>query len=581
MLLSLRLGEGVFLYILAAVIGIGGGLGAVLFRALIGLAHSLFLESGQLWLGTLSGRSWLLPAIPAFGGLLVGLLTYFLAKEAKGHGVPEVIAAVAEAGGIIRTRVVIVKALASAICIGSGGSVGREGPIVQIGSAWGSSLGQVFRIPRHKLRVLVGCGAAAGISATFNAPIAGLLFALEVILGEFTIHVFTPIIISSVLATAVAQWFLGKELAFIIPAYQLVHPIELLHYIVVGFSIGIAAVLFTKTLYKTEDLFDAIPIPEYVKPIIGGLIVGTMGIFVPYSLNHDPAFFGVGYEAITNALLNNLSLKVLCIYLVTKIIATSLTLGSGGSGGVFAPSLFIGAMLGGIFGHGFQALFPGITAPPGAYALVGMAAMVGGTTHAPLTATLIIFEMTNSYATILPIMLAAGISTIVANFISQESIYTLKLARRGLRIRRTPDASILERIQVDEVLTTQYPTVSVTTPMRDLVEVFKDSPFQDIPVLDDDGKFVGMVHFRDLRPVMLDQNIYSLIIAGDLVRHDDIVATPSENLAEALAKFNIDDVHDLPVVDATAPDRIVGILTRAGLMHRYHRELLAYRGDGE
>ncbi|MFQ6042508.1 MAG: chloride channel protein, partial [Candidatus Poribacteria bacterium] len=302
LLLSLRLGEDTFLYILAALIGVGGGFGAVLFRWLIGVKHFLFLRRGQILLSTHSNFPWLLPILPALGGLCVGMLTYFLAREAKGHGVPEVMDAIIQKGGVIRPIVVIVKTLASAICIGSGGSVGREGPIVQIGSAFGSSIGQFFRISTQKIRILVACGAAAGISATFNAPIAGLLFALEIILGEFAIRIFTPIVVSSVLAAVTARMILGNELAFSVPAYQLVHPIELGHYIVLGLVLGVLAVIFTKTLYKVEDLFDEMPIPEYLKPVIGGLIIGAMGIFAPHSLNNDPAFFGVGYEAITDAL---------------------------------------------------------------------------------------------------------------------------------------------------------------------------------------------------------------------------------------------------------------------------------------
>ncbi len=572
-LLSLRLGEDSFLYILAALIGVGGGFGAVLFQRLIGMEHFLFLEKGQTLLGTNGSFPWLLPLIPALGGLCVGLMTYFLAREAKGHGVPEVIAAVIQHGGIIRPRVVVIKALASAICIGSGGSVGREGPIVQIGSAFGSSVGQFFRISTQKMRILVGCGAAAGISATFNAPIAGLLFALEVILGEFAIHIFTPIIVSSVLATVVARIFLGNALAFSVPAYQLVHPIELVNYVLLGLILGAVAVLFTKTLYKAEDIFDEIPVPEYLKPVIGGLIIGVMGIFVPHSLKNDPAFFGVGYEAITNALVNNLPLLMLGVYFVAKFVATSLTLGSGGSGGIFAPSLFMGAMMGGIFGHAMSAIFPNLTGSPGAYALVGMAAMVSGTTHAPLAAMLIIFEMTNDYAIILPLMLATGISTIVASLIDRESIYTLKLSRRGLKIRRGTDISILERIQVREILTEEYGAIHINAPMRDIVELFRNSQFQDFPVLDNKNRFVGMIHFRDIRPVMLDQHLYSLIIANDLLGKNDVTVTPSETLADALVKFSVDDVHELPVVDETNPHNIVGIITRSSLMHRYQQEL--------
>ena len=306
---------------------------------------------------------------PAIGGAFVGPLVYFLAREAKGHGVPEVMNAVAMEGGIIRKRVVVIKTLASAMCIGSGGSVGREGPIVQIGSAIGSSLGQILRVTDDEMRILVGCGAAAGIAATFNAPIAGAIFALEIVLADFALTTFTPIILSSVMATVVSRSFLGNAPAFQIPHYQLESPVELGFYVVLGLVAGCVAVAFTTILYKSEDKWDALRIPEYLKATIGGLMIGALGLYFPQLL-------GVGYEAIDTALQNRELWLMLLLLGPLKIIATSITIGSGGSGGIFAPSLFMGAMAGGAFGCGIHALFPGFTAQPGAYALVGMGAVV-------------------------------------------------------------------------------------------------------------------------------------------------------------------------------------------------------------
>jgi len=377
-----------------------------------------------------------------------------------------------------------------------------------------------------------------------------------------------------VLSAVVARIISGNELAFSVPEYHLVHPIELGNYVLLGLILGVAAVLFTKTLYKAEDIFDDIPIPEYLKPVIGGLIVGMIGIFAPHSLKNAPAFFGVGYKTITDALVNNLPLLTLGLYFVAKLVATSLTLGSGGSGGVFAPSLFMGAMIGGAFGHVMHAILPNLTASPGAYSLVGMAAMVGGATHAPLTAMLIIFEMTGDYAIILPLMLATGIATVVANLIERESIYTLKLSRHGFNIHRKKDISILERIPVREVLTKEYDAVSADTPMREVVKLFSNSKFQDFPVLDDGNGFVGMIRSRDMRPAMLDEDIYPLIIAKDLLGQSGIVVNPSETLADALMKFSMEDVHELPVVDESHPHNLIGIITITGLIHRYQEEIL-------
>ncbi len=273
----------------------------------------------------------------------MGPTVWFFAREAKGHGVPEVMEAVALRGGFIRKRVAVVKALASAMCIASGGSVGREGPIVQIGSAIGSVFGQVLRVSADRMRTLVGCGAAAGIAATFNAPIAGVMFAMEIILGEFGVATFSPIVVSSVMATVISRAHLGNFPAFVVPEYSLVSLYEIPLYILLGILAGFVGAGFTTCLYKAEDLFRAVPVPDYAKAAMGGLVIGAVGIFIPH-------VFGVGYDAIELAIRGNMAFVLLLSLIFLKIFATSVTIGSGGSGGVFAPSLFIGAMTGGAFG---------------------------------------------------------------------------------------------------------------------------------------------------------------------------------------------------------------------------------------
>ncbi len=396
---SIRESEYTVTTILAILIGFLGGFGAIGFRSLIQAIQSIGYGSGSDLLAAVLSVPWygkLL--IPAIGGAVVGPLIFFFAREAKGHGVPEVMEAVALRSGLIRKRVVIVKTLASAISIGSGGSVGREGPIVQIGSAIGSSLGQILRVSGNRMRNLVGCGAAAGIAATFNAPIAGAIFALEVILGEFQIGTFGPIVLASVMATVISRAFLGDFPAFIsIPKYDLVSIWEIPAYLVMGFLGGFVSLLFIKSLYKAEDLWAGLKVPEFLKPALGGLTIGLLSLYFPQIL-------GVGYESITEALLGKLPWFLLLVLVFVKIFATSLTIGSGGSGGVFAPSLFIGAMMGGIYGHMVHHFFPSVTASSGAYSLVGMGAIVAGATHAPITSILILFELTDDYRIILPLI---------------------------------------------------------------------------------------------------------------------------------------------------------------------------------
>ncbi|RME27446.1 MAG: chloride channel protein, partial [Candidatus Zixiibacteriota bacterium] len=402
------------LAILAVFVGLATGLGAIGFILLIqyfnklffGLTDQILMETAGDILST-NLHFWL-PLIPMVGGLLVGPIVYNYAAEARGHGVPEVMNAVARLGGIIRPRVAVAKSIASAICIGSGGSAGREGPIVQIGAALGSTIGQMFRMSGDRVKVLVGCGAAAGIAAVFNAPIAGVLFSLEVILGDFAIKTFGPVILSSVFASVVTRSYFGDHPAFAVPAYSLASAWEIPLYMVMGVLIGGVAVSFTVSLDRLEDVFEKLKMPNWTKPGLGGLLLGILAIFYPQILAD-------GYDTIRLTLFGNMTLFVMVILIFAKMLATGLTLGSGNSGGIFAPSLFMGAATGGAFGVIVNHLFPGATATPGAYALVGMAGMVAGATHAPITAMLIVFEMTSDYRIILPLMVTVVLSTLVAS----------------------------------------------------------------------------------------------------------------------------------------------------------------------
>ncbi len=336
---------------LAILVGIAAGLGAVAFRWLIGFFQTAFFSGGAIIFSFL--HSYYVILLPATGGVFIWLLIRFThAGETKGHGVPEVMAAVATRGGRIRARVAMVKTLASSICIGSGGSVGREGPIVQIGSTIGSILGQSIGLSTEWVKTLVACGAAGGISATFNAPLAGIFFAHEVILGRIFTRHFGFVVISSVVSDAVAHAFLGDLQSFTVPNYTLNTNWELALYFLLGAGCAMVALAFTWLLYKLEDIFDGLRVPGYVKPVIGGIGVGIIGFYFPY-------IFGVGYDGVEQALKGNIALYTLAALLILKIIATSLTLGSGGSGGIFAPSLFMGSMFGGVFGDVVNRLLPG------------------------------------------------------------------------------------------------------------------------------------------------------------------------------------------------------------------------------
>ncbi len=553
---------------LAALVGLTAGFGAIGFRYLIELFQSLSYGGGGNLLDLTLSKPWYLKFwVPALGGLIVGPMIYFFAREAKGHGVPEVMEAVALRKGVIRKRVVVVKSLASAITIGTGGSVGREGPIVQIGSAIGSSLGQLLRVSSGRIRTLVGCGAAAGIAATFNAPIAGSMFALEVILGDFGLATFSPIVISSVVATAVSRHFLGDTPAFVVPVYQLVSLWEFAFYILLGLFCSIVAVSFTRTLYGLEDLFEKIAIPEYVKPIIGGLIIGATALYFPQIL-------GVGYPGMDLALGEKLSLGVLFLLLILKILATSITIGSGGSGGIFAPSLFIGAMAGGFFGSVVNALFPGITASPGAYGIVGMAAVVGGTTHGPLSAILILFEMTGNYKIILPLMIACITSSLVAGQLFKESIYTLKLSRRGVNIRAGKEVNVLRAIPVTAAMNERVETIPQNLTLGKIGAIIGKSKYNSFPVVDEQDRLTGILSFLDYHDVINDENLQDLVVAKELATPEVVTVSIDDNLYNALRKITSKDFSILPVVDPQDPKHLLGILTRRDVLRAYEKAVI-------
>jgi CIC family chloride channel protein len=554
--------------VLAVIVGVAGGFGAVGFRLLINLFQTIAYGSPEELLTVLQTIPWYIKVwVPALGGLVVGLLVYFLAREAKGHGVPEVMEAVAMRSGVIRKRVVVVKLLASAVSISSGGSVGREGPIVQIGSAIGSTLGQLLKVSADRMRTLVGCGAAAGIAATFNAPIAGSMFALEVVLGDFGLATFSPIVISSVVSTVVSRAYLGDTPAFIVPVYELVSAWEFPMYLVLGLFCAVVGVTFTKTLYWFEDLFDRLKIPEYLKAVVGGLILGGMGLFFPQVM-------GVGYGAIDQALMHQLVWWLMLILVVAKILATSITIGSGGSGGIFAPSLVLGAMAGGFFGGVVHDLFPDITALSGAYSIVGMGAVVSATTHGPLTAILILFEMTGDYKIILPLMFACIIGTITSGQLLRDSIYTLKLARRGIDIKEGKEVNVLKALLVKDVMSRQVDTIPEGLPLGAMSDKISKSKHNSFPVLNAENKLAGIISFLDYREAIFDEDLKHLVVAKDLATSDVVTVTSDDNLYTALEKISRKDFSTLPVVSSTDPGQLVGVISRRDIIGAYDKAVL-------
>ncbi len=555
-----------YMVLMALAVGLLAGYGAVGFRMLIGFLQSIFWQTDSFGIEAVSAfPAYAIILIPGIGGLVVGTLVRFVSPETRGHGVPEVMEGVALRGGFLRSRVVVAKAFASGVTIASGGSVGREGPIVQIGSAIGSSIAQILKLGSRRMRTLVGCGAAAGVAATFNAPIAGALFAVEVILGDFAVPQFSPIVISSVAATALSREYLGNTPAFEIPHYDLEQPGELVVYVVLGVLAALLAVTFMKALYATEDGFGRMRLPWPLRTCIGGLLVGTIALAYPQVM-------GVGYESITEALVGSPTVTFLLALIGAKLLAVCITLGSGGSGGVFAPSLFLGALLGALVGCGAGALFPGQVAPPGAYALVGMGAVVAGATHAPITAILILFEMTGDYRIILPLMTSCIIATLLATRLSRESIYTLKLARRGVHIRAGQDIDLLRRVPVVDVIRRDAPVVSPNEPLEELMRKFSEAPGSSIYVVDGENHVRGVVSFSELRRVLQDMDtLRNLLVADDITTPRFPSVSAQDTLDTVLKQLDLGYRDELPVLDN---GRLVGVVHMEDVISRYRKEVL-------
>jgi CIC family chloride channel protein len=555
--------------VIAIIIGILSGFAAIGIRAMIkAISYISFPGNGNILQNIISNPWYVVLLAPIVGGLLVGPIIYFFAQEAKGHGVPEVMQAILLQGGKIRPRVAFVKAIASAISIGSGGSVGREGPIIQIGSSLGSTIGQFFKVPGNRLKTLVGCGSAAGIAAAFNAPIAGALFAVEIILMDFAVAQFSPIVISSVMATVISHNFEGDFAAFQVPKYHLNSPYEIIFYFVLGAGCGIAAYLFIKLLYFCEDIFDnKFNFPEYLKPAAGGVGIGIIALLFPQIM-------GVGYDTINIALQGEMLWYLAFALVFVKIIATSLTLGSGGSGGIFAPSLFMGAMLGFFFGSIMHSLFPDITATPGAYALVAMGGLVAGTTRAPITAIIIVFELTNDYKIILPLMVTCIISVIISSRLSRESIYTLKLLLRNIGIKEGVETNIMESLYVKEVYTKDYDSIISSDSFNQTVNKVIHGRNSEFPLINKNGEILGIISLNNIRDFLLDKDILqNVLIAEDVANKNFEVVSEDDNCRTALDKMGKYDLTGLPVTDSNGSQIIKGMLWRKDILEAYQKEI--------
>src|SRR5664279_2346072 len=525
------------LLVLAVLVGTGAGLGAVVFRAMIsGLTHLFTGYADYSLLGHAAnphlpwlGR-WFVVGAPVVAGLLYGPLVYRFAREARGHGVPEVMVAVARNGGKIRPQVAVIKALASALCIGGGGSVGREGPIVQIGSALGSSLAQLVHLDERRVRLLVACGAAGGIAATFNAPLAGVFFAMELILRQWSAPSFGMVVLSSVTASVIGRAVLGASPFLTLPAFHIDHLVQYPLFALLGVLAGLIGVVFSRVLYGIEDACDwAWRGPEWLRPAVGGLLLGGLLLVLPQ-------MYGVGYPVLGRAIAGGYTIAFLAALLIGKLAACSLTIGIGGSGGVFAPSLFCVAMAGTIFGDVVHAVAPQAGGSVGAYALVGMGAVFAGAARAPITAVVILFELTGEYTIILPLMLAIVLATGVSQLISHDTVYTRKLLRRGIDIDEPADAT-MRRQPVTAFMANPPAAVPMDADLHTVASRFAATGDSSLPVLDDADRYLGAINAHDILDALAAGEASDV---GALIATVDPVAMDS-SIGEVLRRLDRGD----------------------------------------
>lgn len=560
MIAAVRTSQTLLLIVLAILVGLGGGIGVWLFKLIYNLLQTFLFQTAGGWLAPFG--KWTLVLIPITGGLVVGLFNHYFLREEKVHGTAAVMQSVALSGGRLPYQSAPAKAAAAALSLGSGASVGPEDPAVQIGANIASMFGQWLRLSDERVKILVAAGAGSAIAAAFNAPIAGVFFALELILGEISGNALWLILVSTVVSAVFTQAVSGNAPAFQVPAYQFHSAWELPLYLLLGLVAGPISALYADLLYRFQDIYSAWHVADWIKPASAGLILGIAALFVPQAL-------GTGYGSIEEILdKNGFSLSFLLILAVAKLILTPLSLGSGFKGGVFAPSLFIGAAMGGAFGVAAAHIFPELGIDPSAFALVGMAAMLAAAVRAPLTAVILLFELTNDYHIILPLMFSVAVSLLIAQRFQRDSVYGIGLARHGIRLDRGRDVDVLESITVGEVMRKDTTAIRESDSLKKAADLLEKKRHHGLPVVNVRGRLVGVLSVQDI-----DRAKDLKINVAEIYTRDPLVAFPSDTLSSALRQMSEHDIGRLPVVSRTDKQKLLGVLRRADIIHAYNLAL--------
>jgi len=564
-------GENTRMVAIATAIGLMAGLANILFRSVEELIHQGIFQQGYELLRLNRGGFYLLllPLLPMAGMVLLIPLSILFPGEVNGYGFTKFLRKVNLEGGVIKMREIVLKILACSLTIGTGGSAGVEGPIAQVGGAVGSQVGQFFGVSGDRMKVYIAAGCAGGVAAMFNAPIAGVFFAAEIVLlGTYEFSSFAALVISSAMATVISRAYYGAAPAFPVPSYHFVNPLaEIPLYMFMGVLIGLTAVLHIRVFYAIRDRFAALHLHPLLKPILGAFIVGTLAIAFPQIM-------GDGYEYIDAVLSGQGVVWIMILLVFIKILATAVTLGSGGAGGVFAPALFIGAVVGGSFGGMAHHFLPEVTARPGAYAAVGIGAFLAAATHAPLTGIFLLFEMTGNYLIIIPIMLASIIGTAVASGFEHDSIDTVDFSREGIDIHEGREMAIMKSIKVGKVISEDVDFISEKANVDQLLRIFRQANRFYFPVIDDHGKMVGIISMQDVKNILHDEKLRLAATVGKICTRNVIALTPEDNLYTAMTLFDVKGIEEIPVVESLKEKWVVGMLKRRDVISAYNREVL-------
>jgi CIC family chloride channel protein len=570
--LALRFGlatreDRVFFALIPAVGVVMGFLGIFVHELILGV-RLLLWEGPNLLAQVAAVPRWMVVAAPTLGGLAVGLLIWVSREPLSGGGgMASLIEAVALRGGRIAPRGTLLRAVAAVATVGSGGSLGREGPLIRMGAMLASWMALRLRLPPHRVKILVGCGAASGLAAVYNIPIGGALFAMEVILGNFALEIFGPLVVSSVIATLIARSFEGNEVTFPIPDYALVSGREVLAYLALGVLAAVASLVFTQGIRVVGGLFRSLrQVPLPLHPALGGLLIGLIALESPHVL-------GSGNETITLALSGQLALGSLLVLPFVKLLGSAISSGSGGSGGLYTPALFFGAMLGGAFGTVVHDAFPTWVGPSGAYAAVGMAALAAGTSHAPISAILMATELLDNQALIVPLMVACITSSLLARRLYKWSMYTEPLARKGIDLTWRMEEAALAGMEVGQLARHDPDTLRPEDPYRAVVGKFLAGRRQRLFVLGERGQLLGAVTFHDIRHMLEEPDSLTAVVAHDLMAPVEPVLHANERLHRAAHVFARSDFERLPVID-TESGRFVGVLGKRDVLGVYAQEVL-------